>query len=132
MLVNRAALFDTVPKDDPLLLFPGGDTDYQRVVKLLDFKKRDVAKASQISLQSVRYDQKMPKELEERVREWALALSLVAGYFKSEDKTVLWFKTQNPLLGNIAPRDMIRIGRFKKLQQFILNALGENELPANP
>ncbi len=78
MLVNRAALFDTIPKDDPLLLFPGGDTDYQRVVKLLDFKKRDVAKASQISIQSVRYDQKIPKELEERVREWAVALSLVA------------------------------------------------------
>jgi len=132
MLVSGAALFDTVPKDDPLTLFPDGDTDYQRVVKLLDFKKRDVAKASQISLQSVRYDQKMPKELEERVREWAVALSLVAQYFKNEHKTVLWFKTQNPLLGNIAPRDMIRIGRFKKLQQFILNALGENEPPANP
>jgi hypothetical protein len=132
MLVHKAALFDTVPKDDPLLLFSGGETDYQKVVKLLDFKKRDVAKASQISLQSVRYDQKMPKELEERVREWAVALSLVAHYFKNEHKTVLWFKTQNPLLGNIAPRDMIRIGRFKKLQRFILNALGENESPANP
>lgn len=128
--MNTAALFETVPKDDPLLLFPGGDTDYQRVVKLLDFKKRDVAKASQVSLQSVRYDQKMPKELEERVQEWAVALSLVAQYFKNEHKTVLWFKTQNPLLGNITPRDMIRIGRFKKLQRFILNALGENESPA--
>jgi hypothetical protein len=130
--MNRAALFDTVPKDDPLLLFPGGDTDYQKVVKLLDFKKKDVAKASDIPLQSVRYDQKMPKELEERVREWAVALSLVAQYFKNEHKTVLCFKTHNPLLGNIAPRDMIRIGRFKKLQQFILNALGENESPVNP
>jgi hypothetical protein len=130
--VNRAALFETVPKDDPLLLFPGGSTDYQRVVKLLDFKKRDVAKASQISMQSVRYDHKMPRELEERVREWAVALSLVAQYFNNEHKTVLWFKTQNPLLGNIAPRDMIRVGRFRKLYRFILNALGENEPPAKP
>jgi hypothetical protein len=39
----------------------------------------------------------------------------------------LWFKTPNPLLGDIAPRDMIRIGRFKKLRQFILQALSENE-----
>jgi hypothetical protein len=30
-------------------------------------------------------------------------------------------------LGNITPRDMIRIGRFKKLHRFILNALSENE-----
>ena len=89
MLVNGAALFETIPKDDPLLLFPDGGTDYQRVVRLLDFKKRDVSKASQISLQSVRYDQKMPKELEERVQEWAVALSLVAQYFKNEHKTVL-------------------------------------------
>ena len=72
----------------------------------------------------------MPKELEERVREWAVALSLVAQYFKDEHKTVLWFKTMNPLLGNITPRDMIRIGRFKKLYRFILNALEENKLPA--
>lgn len=130
--MSGAALFHTVPKDDPLLLFPAGNTDYQRVVKLLDFKKKDVAKASQISVQSVRYDQKMPRELEERVREWAVALSLVGQYFRDEHKAVLWFKTTNPLLGNLAPRDMIRIGRFKKLYRFILNALHENEPPAAP
>jgi hypothetical protein len=127
--VSGTALFDTIPKDDPLSLFPGGgaDPDYQKVVRLLDFKKKDVAKASQISIQSVRYDYKMPRELEERVREWAVALSLVAQYFKNEHKTVLWLKTPNPLLGNITPRDMIRVGRFKKLSRFIQNALGENE-----
>jgi len=124
-----AALFDTVPREDHLSLFTSGHTDYQKVVRLLDFSKRDVAKASNVSSMSVRYDRKMPKELEERVQEWAVALALVAQYFKSEQKTVLWFKTPNPLLGNITPRDMIRIGRFKKLSRFILNALGENERP---
>jgi hypothetical protein len=128
--VSGAALFGTVPKDDPLVLFPDGATDYQKVVRLLDFKKRDVAKASQISIQSVRYDHKIPRELVERVRDWAVALSLVAQYFKNEHKTVLWFKTPNPLLGNITPREMIRVGRFKKLYLFIQNALGENEPPA--
>lgn len=122
-----SGLFHTVPKDDLLGLYHGGSTDYQRVVNLLDFRKKDVARASQVSIQSVRYDHKMPKELEERLREWATALSLVAQYFRDEHKTVLWFKTANPLLGNITPRDMIRIGRFKKLYRFILNALLENE-----
>jgi hypothetical protein len=133
-LVSGTALFDTIPKDDPLLLFPGGAAhpDYQKVVRLLDFRKKDVAKASQISIQSVRYDYKMPRELEERVREWAVALSLVAQYFKNEQKTILWFKTSNPLLGNITPRDMIRVGRFKKLSRFIQNALSENEPAATP
>jgi len=128
--MNAATLFNTVPKEDYLALFLAGGTDYQKVVKLLDFKKRDVARAANVSVESVRYDQKMPKDLEERVGEWAVALAIVAQYFKDQQKTVLWFKTPNPLLGNIAPREMIRIGRFRKLHRFIMNALGENERSA--
>jgi len=126
------ALFSTLPTEDYLSVFAGGATDYQKVVRLLDFKKSDVAKASNTPILSVRYDQKIPKELAERVNEWAVALSLVAQYFKDEQKTVLWFKTTNPLLGNISPREMIRIGRFKKLYRFILNALSENQRPSAP
>ena len=126
------ALFGTVPREDPLSLYHEGYTNYERVVRLLDFKKRDVAQASRVSLQSIRYDQKIPKELEERISEWAIALSLVGQYFRDEHKTVLWFKTSNPLLGNIAPRDMIKVGRFKKLNRFILNAISENEPPTKP
>ena len=125
--MSGAALFDTVPREDYLTLFPSGETDYQKAVGLLGFRKKDVARASNIPVQSVRYDQKMPKELEDRVREWAVALALVAQYFKDGQKTVLWFKTPNPLLGNVAPRDMIRVGRFNKLHRFITNALADNE-----
>jgi hypothetical protein len=122
------ALFETIPKEDYLSLFPSGDTDYEKVINLLDFRKKDVARASHISLHSVRYDPpKMPKELQDRIQEWAVALNLVAQFFGDEQKTVLWFKTPNPLLGDIAPRDMIKIGRFKKLRQFILQALSENK-----
>jgi uncharacterized protein (DUF2384 family) len=127
--LSSTTLFGTVPKEDRLALFASGHTDYQKVVRLLDFSKRDVAKASSIPSISVRYDHKMPKELAERLQEWAIALTLVAQYFQDEHKTVLWFKTPNPLLGNITPRDMIRVGRFKKLQRFIQNALDENERP---
>lgn len=126
-MTGNTALFDTVPKQDYLSLFKGGHADYQRVLDLLDFSKKDVARASSVPWMSVRYDQKIPKELEERFREWAVALNLVAQYFgNDEQKTVLWFKTPNPLLGDIAPRDMIRVGRFKKLQRFILSALEES------
>jgi len=127
--MSSASLFNTVPKDDRLSLFAGGHTDYQRIVKLLDFSKSDVAKASSIPSISVRYDQRIPRELAERLQEWAIALNMVAQYFQDEHKTILWFKTPNPLLGNITPRDMIRVGRFRKLQRFIQNALDENERP---
>ena len=126
--MSGLALFETVPKEDYLTLFPSGDTDYEKVVDLLDFRKKDVARASNVALHSVRYDPpKMPRELQDRIQEWAVALNLVAQFFRDEQKTVLWFKTPNPLLGDIAPRDMIRIGGFKKLRQFILQALSENE-----
>jgi len=127
--MSGIALFETVPKEDYLSLFSSGGTNYERVVDLLDFRKKDVARASNVALHSVRYDPpKMPKELQDRIQEWAVALNLVAQFFRDEQKTVLWFKTPNPLLGDIAPRDMIKIGRFKKLRQFILQALSENEM----
>jgi uncharacterized protein (DUF2384 family) len=127
--MSGPALFETVPKEDYLSLFPSGGADYEKVVDLLDFRKKDVARASNVALHSVRYDPpKMPKELQDRIQEWAVALNLVAQFFRDEQKTVLWFKTPNPLLGDIAPRDMIKIGRFKKLRQFILQALSENEM----
>ena len=127
--MSGATLFSTVPKEDRLSLFVGGHPDYQRVVRLLDFSKSDVARASSIPSISIRYDQRIPKELAERLQEWAIALNMVAQYFQDEQKTILWFKTPNPLLGNITPRDMIRVGRFRKLQRFIQNALDENERP---
>ena len=39
------------------------------------------------------------------------------------DKTVLWFKARNPLLGDISPKEMIRLGRYERLRKFIINAL---------
>jgi uncharacterized protein (DUF2384 family) len=129
--LSSANLFSTVPKEDRLTLFPSGKTDYQKVVKLLNFSKSDVAKASDVPSISVRYDKKIPKDLADRLQEWAIALNMVAQYFQDQHKTVLWFKTPNPLLGNITPRDMIRVGRFRKLQRFIQDASDENERPGN-
>src|SRR5579863_5794995 len=91
--LSSTTLFSTVPKEDRLALFARGHADYQKVVKLLDFSKSDVAKASSIPSMSVRYDQRIPKELAERLQEWAIALNMVAQYFQDEHKTILWFKT---------------------------------------
>ena len=52
---------------------------------------------------------------------------LVAQFFEGNaEKTALWFKTRNPLLGDISPRDMIRFGRYEKLRRFVMEALEEN------
>lgn len=125
--MSRANLFDSIPKKDPMSFYKGGILDYKKVVESLDYKKSDVSAASNIGIPSIRYDSKMPVELQERLSEWATAINLVAEFFNDPHKTMLWFKTSNPQLGDVSPRDMIRLGRFKKLLSFIQFALDENK-----
>lgn len=47
-------------------------------------------------------------------------------FFKDKYKTKLWFETTNPLLGNISPNQMMDLGRFQKLGEFIDNSLDGN------
>jgi hypothetical protein len=118
-------IFDTIANDQ-FGLFKGHIPDYEKVIEVLDFSKKDVSKATSVPESSVRYDRKIPHDLQERMTEWAMAISLVAAYFKDFDKTILWFRVRNPALGGISPRDMIRVGRFNKLLRFIQTALDEN------
>jgi len=119
-------LFQSIPDNDYFHLMKGTEPDGPKVVEFLNYKKEDVSVASGVPVGSVRYD-RMPADLRQRMIEWAVAINLVGLFFKDRDKTVLWFQVPNPLLGNIAPRDMIRIGRFEKLLKFIQTALSENE-----
>jgi len=124
--MSTIKLFDSVPKDC-MHFYHDGHLDYEKVVRTLNLKKTDISAATNIKVPSIRYDSKMPKELELRLLEWATAINLVAEFFNDSNKTMIWFKTPNPQLGDMSPRDMIRIGRFKKLLSFIQSALNENK-----
>jgi hypothetical protein len=51
---------------------------------------------------------------------------MVAQAFDGDiDKTVSWFRARNPLLGDVSPKDMIRLGRYERLRKFIINAMTE-------
>ena len=127
-MVLSSAVFDTVSKQDFLHFFPNDRLQAREVVDFLHFKKEDVSRATGVPSVSIRYDEKMPEELEQRVTEWAHLFNLVAQHFKGDGhKTAAWFAMSNPLLGYFAPRDMIRIGRYKKLLKFIMNALAETK-----
>ena len=117
-----SSLFKSVPDDFMGLYDRPGRLNSQKVVGFLELTQKDVANAIGIPKASVRYDQKIPKALLDRVQEWAVALNLVATFFNDHNKTQLWFKTPNPLLGNISPRDMIRYGRYTRLMRFVLDA----------
>lgn len=121
-----ASLFRSVPEKDYFHLFEKGEPDGKKVTEFLKYKKEDVSVAANVPVSSVRYDAKMPSDLRERLVEWATAINLVGSHFNEVNKTMLWFQISNPQLGGMSPRDMIRVGRFKKLLRFIQTALDEN------
>ena len=126
-MATTRALFSTVAEKDYLGFWADHSLNARSVVDFLNLDKRDVAKLAGVAPSSVRFDQKIPKEVLERLQEIANICGLIAQFFGGDaTKTALWFKTENPLLGKISPRDMIRYGRYEKLRRFVMSALEEN------
>jgi len=122
-MVMKIKITATIPKHDYLDLIH----NLSNVPKFLNLEKEEISKAANIAKTSVRYDNRIPLELEKFLSEVAVVCELVADHFQGDiQKTALWFKIENPALGNISPRDMIRYGRFKKLKAFIQNQIEGN------
>jgi|ERR1035437_5047875 hypothetical protein len=116
-------LFDTVSED--FLGFGQGHSFNPKLVQgMLGLKKEDISRLAGVSVKSVRFDEAMPEPMRERFEEIASTINLVARMFNGDaEKTTLWFKARNPLLGDVSPRDMIRLGRYERLRKFIVNAM---------
>ena len=122
----RHSIFTSIVLSGELGLFKGrGLPNYSRVKDILGYAKEDISIASDVPFGYIHFDKKIPRELTECKTERAIAI--VDGFFKDENKTMLWFRVLNPLLGAVAPRDVIRFGRFKKLLKFIQSAAEENQ-----
>lgn len=119
---QKSDILNTIPTTDYLGLFQGNTP--KNVVHFLELTQNDVSKAIGIPKKSIRYDEDIPKELARRLQEIAVICELIAGYFNGDaKKAALWFQIKNPALGGISPRDMIRFGRYQKLEKFVRNAL---------
>lgn len=118
-------LFGTIPED--IFQFGRGENfDAKKVPTVLGLKKEDVSRLASVSVKSVRYDANIPERVRERLEEVANTANQVAQAFGGDpEKTVAWFKARNPLLGDISPRDMIRLGRYERLRRYIINAMTE-------
>jgi hypothetical protein len=85
-----------------------------------------MAALAAISPSSVRFDRKAPRDLQDRLIEVAGTCELVAQFFGGNiAKTSVWFKTTNPLLGDVSPQEMIRSGGHEKLRRFVMDALAD-------
>lgn len=128
--MRHTHLFANVPGRDYLGFWADQTLQAKTVADFVGLDRREVARVAGVSSASVRWDQKIPREVLDRLTEIAVVCSLVAQFFEGDGvKTKLWFQTRNPLLGNLSPRDMIRYGRYEKLRRFVMDALVENGIP---
>ena len=62
-----------------------------------------------------------PNDYQER------AMSLVMRFFEGDvTKTLAWWETPNPLLGGVAPLDLVKIGRGLAVLRFVREQLAQN------
>jgi hypothetical protein len=65
----------------------------------------------------------MPELVRDRLEEIANPMNMVTEFFDGDpEKTVTWFRLSNLMLGDVSPRDMIRLGCYDRLRKFIINA----------
>jgi uncharacterized protein (DUF2384 family) len=105
--------------------------DYRKVSEFLDLNTEDLSKIGGVSKRSVRLDSRISHGLAVGLERIANICVIVAGYFEDDvDKTALWFRTPNPMLGYISPRDMIRFGRSERLLTFAMEGRDANSSSA--
>lgn len=128
MTARASRMFENIYRRDSLQFWADHGLNYERVKNVVGLTNEDLSRVAQVSKSSVRFDERIPPVLKERLEQIANCCLLVAEHFDGNaEKASLWFKTPNPMLGNVSPRDMIRFGRFAKLQRFVVGALTEGE-----
>ena len=129
--MHASLIFKTVPIQDSLSFGSGGSFNPKLVADFMDLDKATVSRLASVAKSSVRYDDHIPRAVLERLEEIGAVVNMVAEIFGGDrEKTALWFRTKNPMLGDISPRDMVRLGRYDRLRRFIISAMQDNGPPS--
>lgn len=124
--MGTESIFQNLPQGDPLGFGLGRKFHPEKVRDFLDLSKDEVSRLANVSVKSVRFDDAIPAAVLKCFEEIAVTCSLVAEVFDGDaGKTALWFRTKNPMLGDVSPRDMIRLRRFDRLRRFIKGAIAD-------
>ena len=87
-----------------------------------DISKAKLAKAFGFSNDQIRED-RISRKTKETIAQLATSIEMVASIFKNnKNKTTAWFNMPNAHFGGFPPKELILIGKFKKVQNFIFNS----------
>jgi uncharacterized protein (DUF2384 family) len=101
-----------------------GDPILDKMTDFLSISRKELADAFGLSVDQIR-PERMSEVAKQRVRELAGILEFVADIFAGDKKKALfWIKTPNPHFGGVSPRELIIRGRQRKVQSFVLAAMG--------
>lgn len=99
----------------------------EAIAEFLGLKTTEIARLVQLPAASVVWDSTMPQRVQEHLEAIGSEINRVAKVFDGDKaKTALWFQTPNPLLGEIAPVELIRMDKFDNLRKFIQSAVAPN------
>ena len=122
-------IFNTVAKKNIFNLYNNNKIDYQAVADKMNFNRQEVAKAVRIDLSSVKYEEtKIPDEMKVFFQAMILLLNTTHQYLQDENKVIQWLDAPNTSCGGYSPKDMIRMGQYKKLVN-IVSSYAEGKVP---
>ena len=123
-------IFNTVPRRDVFGFYDKGNKlKYKEVADTLDFNRKEIAKATRVAVNSVRYEEnKIPDKIKDFLIHMAWLLHVTHKYLKDKQKVIQWIESPNPICGGFSPKDMIRMGQYKKLVR-IVSSYVEGDTP---
>ena len=81
MTLSAVQLFGNVARQDHLHFAQNGQLDYRKVASFLDLSKHDLSRIADVGQSSVRFDDRIPADLAQRLNEIANIANLVAEVF---------------------------------------------------
>ena len=120
-------IFNTVPRHDVFGFYNKGRIKYKEVADTLDFSRKEISKAARIAISSVRYEEnKIPDKMKDFLGHMAWLLHVTHEHLKDKNKVIQWINSPNPICGGFSPKDMIRMGQYKKLVRIVSSYIEGN------
>ena len=128
--VSQRHIFNTAPKHDVFGLYNTKRAiNYKQVVRTFNFTKKEVSKATRTQVHSVSYENnKIPEEIKEFLSNMIWLLQTTYEHLQDKNKVIQWLDSPNPICGGYSPKEMIRLGQYKKLIN-IVSSYAEGEVP---